>query len=248
MPSRVPKIQIQIKLKYSATAFTVTMPLPQIQRCHHLYIGEAAAAPISARMPAHYTKLFFNPTAKMRCSLLRGCPGPHCDIFVAPAVIFYSFHCCDITVVLLPGCPRPLLPPNLAHYWDLAPPFPWVCPCIQCRDAHTVLGRMPSLTPWLCAIPYCRFAPLSSGKMSLQSMLGCPRTQCEDALALNARMPPANSPYVLQSYRAYCHVQCTTIGEWRCSDRKIKLGWRLAHWIHFLSIFRYLALTAFYAL
>jgi hypothetical protein len=40
-----------------------------------------------------------------------------------------------------------------------------------------------------------------------------------------------------------------TIGEWRCSGRnKIKLGWGLANWMHYLSIFRYIAFTALYAL
>ncbi len=64
-------------------------------------------------------------------------------------------------------CLRPLLPPNPACYWDLAPPFPWGCPCIQCRDALTVVGRMPSPILRIFAAPYCGFTPLPTAKMPL---------------------------------------------------------------------------------
>jgi hypothetical protein len=146
--------------------------------------------------PASYPT-FFQPycenvpfsTVGMPWPPLRYLCRPCCDILLFSLLQHHGRPATRMPSPLLRRCSRPLLPPNPAHYWDLAPPYRSGCPCIQCRDALTVLGRMPSLTPWLCAIPYCRFAPLSSGKMSLQSMLGCPRAQFQDTLTLNARLP-----------------------------------------------------------
>jgi hypothetical protein len=183
------------------------MPLHSVRGCSHAQCEDALA--LSTRIPPHHTRLFFNPTAKMRSSLLQGCPGPHCDTFIALPVIYHSSPCWDIKVALPPGCSRHLLPLNPAYYSDFAPPLSRRCPCIQCVDALITLERMRSPTPWLCAAPYCGFVPLSTATMCLQSMLGCPYCSREDVLAptVTFKSPPiARMPW--RSMQGSHHTQC----------------------------------------
>jgi hypothetical protein len=155
MPSRLSKIQIQIKFKSlcnghycdDAAAPNAAMPPP-------LYRWGRCCLRLVRGCPASYPT-FFQPscknlpltTAGMPWPPLRHLCGPCCDILLLSLLWHHGRLAARMPSPLSRGCPRPLVPLNPAHYWDLAPLLPWGCLCIQCRDALTFLGRMPLPTP-----------------------------------------------------------------------------------------------------
>jgi hypothetical protein len=170
---------------------------PLLRRCRCPKCSDATAfisvwlppPPISAMMPSRSVRgcpriipNFFQPYCEMRSYLLRGCPGPHSDIFLSSAVIFYLSLCCDITVALPLGCPHhfrkdvfaPYCHPILPINETLRHPFREDAPAFNVGMPSSFYRGCLRLYHEFFAAPYCGFAPLSTAKMPLQFNAGMP--------------------------------------------------------------------------